>query len=70
MLDSSTPVYRLAAEEFERLKALRHELPKEPIFKGNPNQTKPLASFTAEPTFTPERSRYESFPTLDTHSLL
>jgi hypothetical protein len=50
---------RLPAEEFEGLNALQRELPKEPIFKANPNQTKPLASFTAEPV-----------PTLDTHSLL
>ena len=34
--------YRRAVEEFERLKALRPELPNEPIFDPNPNQTNHL----------------------------
>ena len=34
--------YRRAVEEFERLKALRPELPNEPICDLSPNQTQPL----------------------------
>jgi hypothetical protein len=41
--------YRRAVEEFERLKALRPELPNEPILDANPNQTQPLLPPENEP---------------------
>ena len=41
--------YRRAVEEFERLKALRHELPNEAILDPNPNQTQPLPPPEDEP---------------------
>ncbi len=41
--------YRRAVEEFERLKALRPELPNEPISDANHNQTQPLTPHQTEP---------------------
>ena len=49
--------YRRAIEEFERLKALRTELPNEPNepnFDPNPNKTKPLPPNDSEPILSPE----------------
>ena len=41
--------YRRAIEELERLKALWHELPNEPILDPNSNETQPLAPPESEP---------------------
>jgi hypothetical protein len=41
--------YRRAVEEFERLKALRPELPNEPVFDPQPEQTEPLTPSENEP---------------------
>ncbi len=46
--------YRRAIEEFERLKALRPELPNEPILDPNPNQEQPLAPPEHGPIVLPE----------------
>src|ERR1019366_3163 len=38
----SERLYRRAIEEFNRLKALRHELPNEPILDTQPEETEPV----------------------------
>jgi hypothetical protein len=43
--------YRRAVEEFERLRALRQELPNGPIFDPNPNRTQPLPPSEDGPIF-------------------
>ncbi|MGO9263258.1 MAG: hypothetical protein ACLQU1_44305 [Bryobacteraceae bacterium] len=43
-------LYRRAIEEFERLKALRAELPNEPISEAEPEPAQPLEPRPSEPT--------------------
>src|ERR1035437_7684745 len=43
-----------AVEEFERLKALREELPNEAIFEPNPNKLKPLVPLPKRTRFPPK----------------
>jgi hypothetical protein len=43
-------LYRRAIEEFERLKALRAELPNEPVLEAEPEPAQPLEPRPSEPT--------------------
>src|SRR5450759_350908 len=43
-------LYRRAVEEFDRLKALRHELPNEPILEAQPEANETVSTPEANPT--------------------
>ena len=45
--------YRRAVEEFDRLKALRAELPNEPIWEAQPEENEPACTPPDEPISTP-----------------
>src|ERR1035441_6217213 len=53
--------YRRAVEEFDRLKALREELPNEAIFEAQPEQTEPTCTLRNEPV-SPRRPRPRAGP--------
>jgi hypothetical protein len=55
-------LFRRAVEEFERLKALRAELPNEPIVDSEPHEIAPLADLYTNP---PEPTRISPFAAAD-----
>jgi hypothetical protein len=62
----SERMYRRAVEEFDRLKALRHELPNEPILEAQPDATEPASASpqtnppaSVEPVHPPEHYGFD-----------
>jgi hypothetical protein len=60
--------YRRALEDFERLKALRHELPNEPISDAQPEPTETTCDPLATDPFPPQDSAQTGNHTSNDHS--